>query len=98
MNWLNRPITTSTRACRIAAGTSGPPAIRAAAEKLSGAITATPRPSRVKPTTATCQLGEMTITNSDAEATTAPARSTGTGPNRATRPSPASRITSVARR
>ena len=67
MNWLNRPITTSTRACRITAGTSGPPAIRAAAEKLSGAITATPMPSRVKPTTATCQVGEKTITNRDAD-------------------------------
>ena len=41
---------------------SSAPAIRAAAEKLSGATTATPAPMTVKPSTATGQVGAKTTT------------------------------------
>ena len=75
-----------------------PPAIRAAAEKDSGAITAAPAPSRVKPSTATGQVGANTTTASAADETTAPTRSTRTTPCRATSASPANRKTRLARR
>ena len=91
MNWLNRAITASTRAW-------SPPAMRAAAEKDSGAITETPAPRSVKPSTATGRVGAVTTTTSASEATTAPTRRTSTAPYRVTSESPASRITSEATR
>jgi hypothetical protein len=91
LNWLNRAITASTLAC-------SPPAIRAAAEKLSGAITETPAPSSVKPSTATGHVGAVTTTSRASDAATAPVRSTGAAPYRATSESPASRSTRLATR
>ena len=73
-------------------------AYKTAAEKLSGAITETPAPSRVKPSTATGQVGAVTTTSRAREATTAPERRTGTAPYRATRESPDSRSTRLATR
>ena len=69
-----RAITVSTIACRVSSSTSAcAEAIRAAAEKLNGAITATPVPSKVKPSTAICQLGANTTTARDTTATSVPA-------------------------
>ena len=98
MNWLNRPITASTRAWRTTGSGSSEPAIRAAAEKLSGATTATPPPMIVKPSTATGQTGANTVTTRPPKATTVPTRSTRTAPYRATSVSPESRMVPLASR
>ncbi len=80
MNWLKRPITASTRACRITGSGSSEPAILAAAEKLSGATTATPPPITVKPRTATGHTGAKTVITRPTNAITVPTRSTRTAP------------------
>jgi hypothetical protein len=72
--------------------------MRAAAEKLSGATTATPPPITRKPRTATGQTGANTVTASPRHATSAPTRSIGTAPYRATRVSPESRTSPLASR
>jgi hypothetical protein len=74
------------------------PAIRAAAEKLRGATTATPAPMIVKPITATGHDGANTVTARPPHATTAPVRSTPTAPYRATTASPTRRHAPLARR
>ncbi|MDT0202080.1 hypothetical protein Q9R27_08965 [Nocardioides sp. AE5] len=98
MNWLNRAMTTLARARRASSVSTPSLAIRPAAEKLSGAITAAPRPSRVNPATATGHVGAATTTARAVAETTAAARSTGTGPKRVTSQSPDRRITRVASR
>ncbi|MFI6425114.1 hypothetical protein [Promicromonospora sp. NPDC050880] len=70
-----------------------PAAIRPAAEKLSGATSATAAPSTVKPATATCHVGASTTSASAANATTAPTRSSTVTPNRVTSAPPVSRTT-----
>ena len=60
MNWLNRRDHRVDPGAALGRVRLSPPASRAAAEKLSGATTATPAPRTRKPSTATGQAGANT--------------------------------------